>query len=271
MANDRKTKLTSSTRAKEPTKRWLCVIEFNDISGPRRSAFQPQLKVCKTVGRPSNELEGRLSRKGVYTKGDFVAVRYDLMPHANDLGGLDRPAVLPTERKALDEAYTALRDGLEAAGCMVNRREAAVYRLYVCGLDEGCIKRPKGSTSQSRGDLYVGQTSKSVQERLEEHLAGSSTAGSARFRSNKYVRNHFQGLRQDLIPSSFPELFFSKERALRAESLLRIWLEQDGYTVEGAQERYDAIKRDVARSSRETVLAALIPRPVHAFGSLPGG
>jgi hypothetical protein len=251
MARHRDGKLRRKTEGNKPRPQWLCVVEVNDRAGPRRSPLYPQLKVFKTSTLPGPELEQRLARKGVYMQGDYVAVRSDLMPPADAFGGRDNPAVFPAGKKALEETYITLRSDLEAAGCTVNRRESAVYRLYVCGLEKGCIARRKGA---SCGDLYVGQTSKTIEARLQEHRTGHDGSGRERFRSNKYVRKHFEELRQSLIPGEFPEVLFCLEHALRAESLLRLWLERDGYTVEGAQERYGDMKRAAAGSSLGTVL-----------------
>ena len=251
MARHRDGKLCRKTEWNKPRPQWLCVVEVNDRAGPRRSPLYPQLKVFKTSTLPGPELEQRLARKGVYMQGDYVAVRSDLMPPADAFGGRDNPAVVPAGKKALEETYITLRSDLEAAGCTVNRRDSAVYRLYVCGLEKGCIARGKGA---SCGDLYVGQTSKTIEARLQEHRTGHDGSGRERFRSNKYVRKHFEGLRESLVPSRFPEALFCLEHALRAESLLRLWLERAGYTVEGAKERYDVMKRAAAESSLEAVL-----------------
>jgi hypothetical protein len=251
MARHRDDKPSAKTEGNEPRPQWLCVVEVNDRAGPRRSPLHPQLKVFKTTSLPGPELEQRLARKGVYVQGDYVALRSDLMPPADALGGLDNPVVVPAGKKALEEAYKTLRHDLEAAGCTVNRRAASVFRLYVCGLEKGCIARGKGV---SCGDLYVGQTSKTIEARLQEHRTGHDGSGRERFRSNKYVRKHFEELRQSLIPSWFPDNLFCPEHALRAESLLRLWLEREGYTVEGAKERYGDMKRAAAGSSLGTVL-----------------
>jgi hypothetical protein len=251
MVRHRDDRPRTKTEGNEPRPQWLCVVEVNDRAGPRRTPLYPQLKVFKTSSLPGLELEQRLARKGVYMQGDYVAVRSDLMPPADAFGGRDNPAVVPAGKKALEEAYIALRSDLEAAGCTVNRRDAAVYRLYVCGLEKGCIARGKGV---SCGDLYVGQTSKTIETRLQEHRTGHNGSGRERFRSNKYVRKHFEGLRQSLVPNGFPEALFCLEHALRAESLLRLWLERDGYTVEGAKERYEDMKRAAAGSSLEALL-----------------
>lgn len=263
-------KPSRKAEANEPRPKWLCVVEVNDKAGSRRSPLHPQLKVVKTTSLPGPELEQRFARKGVYVQGDYVALRDDLMPPNKACGGRHNPAMVPAEKKALEEAYITLCKNLEAAGFTVNRRESAVYRLYVCGLEKGCIARVKGA---SCGDLYVGQTSKTIETRLQEHRTGHEGSGRERFRSNKYVRNHFEELRQSLIPGAFPEVLFCQEHALRAESLLRLWLEREGYTVEGGKERYNVMKRAVAASSFKALLEnhskwpsrrpALAPRPNH--------
>ena len=263
MARARDGQPGAQAKKRKPSLHWLCVVEVGDTAGPRRSPLRPHLKVFKTVTKPGPKLDERYARKGVYTPGDYGGMRLDLMPAADACGGLESPVLLPKGKKTLDKAYTTLRDELEAAGYTVNRRMGSVYRLYVCGLAKGCLPRSKAG---SRGDLYVGQTSKSVEERLAEHRWGHDLSGPERYRSNKYVREHFDEPEPGLIPAGFPELLFCAEHALRVESLLRLWLERDGYTVEGGQERYDVMRRAAARGSLESVLETLRSLVISASG-----
>lgn len=256
MAQRRDDKPSEKAKAKKPAARWICVVEVNDRAGPRRSLLYPQLKLLKSVTPPGPALVERLARKGVYEPGDFVGLREDLMPAPEVLGGRDNPAVSSDAEKAFDGAYNALRRKLEALGYTVNRRTVAVYRMYVCGLEQGCIRRRKKSPRGERGDLYVGETAKTVAERLAEHHPGQAGSEGSQERSNRYVREHFTGLRQDLIPAAFPEMLFCREHSLRAESLLRLWLEGEGYTLEGGKDRYGDMQRVVAASGFEAVMQA---------------
>jgi hypothetical protein len=178
------------------------------------------------------------------------------MPAPNAVGGRDNPAVFPEGEKAFEGAHDALRQTLKALGYTVNRRVEAVFRLYVCGLEQGCIRRGKKSPRGDRGDLYVGETTKPIEERLAEHRPVQTGSEGSKPSSNRYVREHFTGFRQDLIPAAFPEMLFCREHSLRAESLLRLWLEGEGYEVEGGKDRYAVMQRAVAAAGFAAVLQA---------------
>jgi len=79
------------------------------------------------------------------------------------------------------------------------------------------------------GWLYVGQTSKSFEERLAEHLDPDSRLGSPKVRKN-FVRPRLD--LADLNP------WFNSDDALMAESRLRVRFEKLGYAVDGGQECY---------------------------------
>jgi hypothetical protein len=98
------------------------------------------------------------------------------------------------------------------------RRERRAWRLYVLELDDeaGPGRLP------DRPNLYVGQTARSVLERLGVHLT-DSVIGSGK------VRKHFRAIRFDLFNPS--ETFGSSAEALQAEAALEAALRRRGHAV----------------------------------------
>ena len=195
------------------------------------------------MSMPGRAMEERYSRNGVFANGDFVSVRYDLMPESCAPGGRERPFLGKPQAADASAACKALRNRLEALGYTVNKTLAPVYSLYVIELAAGCLGQ---GTQPAAGDLYVGQTSKTVTQRIKEHLQGNVGREGKRSLHSRLVHRHYACTRQDLIPVGFPCNLFSQEQSLRAESLLRLCLEQRGYRVHGGQERYDEVRAAVA-------------------------
>lgn len=220
------------------TATWLCVLEADESAGMRRVPALPHLKVCASMSEPGDQMVARYSRTGVYKPGDFVAVRYDLMPDPMSPGGRDRPYMMPVDEPLLKTAKTALRQRLEALGYTVNKSRD-VWSLYVIELDGThlSVKQPN-----YMGYLYVGQTTQAVVQRIEQHRLGKELPGrSGRCIHSRIAHKYFRKPRLDLIPDGFPKQLFCLEHALQAESLLRRRLEDIGYKVEGGTERYEAV------------------------------
>jgi hypothetical protein len=97
-------------------------------------------------------------------------------------------------------------------------RADRVWRLYVLELgdDAGPGRLPH------RPNVYVGETSRTVLERLGVHLTD-------RVKGSGKVRRHFRAIRFDLFDSS--RTYRSKEDALKAEANLAERLGRRGYTV----------------------------------------
>ena len=77
--------------------------------------------------------------------------------------------------------------------------------------------------ARSRECLYIGQTAKTVEERLKLHLAGED-------QSNKYVCGFFKKIRHDLVPQEMKS-FLKREDALAAEAKLGEALRKLGHPV----------------------------------------
>ena len=91
------------------------------------------------------------------------------------------------------------------------------YHVYVISLGDG--------TSY---DFYVGQTGKTVSERLADNWAKYNSRGGG----PRLIRNHFSGLRMDLVPVDSVACS-SRSEAERKELALAEGLRRQGYKVRG--------------------------------------
>jgi len=141
----------------------------------------------------------------------------------NVVGLLDKLA--PTGTFTYMEAKQ-LRDDLKrqlrTKGYTVNRN-TTVYRTYVINLDNPNLADP------GKGYVYVGQTSKTPEQRLQEHLNGARSGKGHNLASRK-VSKYGTQLNYDLMTQ---RIYLTQKQALKAERRLAERLRQQGYTVEG--------------------------------------
>ena len=141
----------------------------------------------------------------------------------NVVGLLDKLA--PTGTFTYMEAKQ-LRDDLKrqlrTKGYTVNRNTTA-YRTYVINLDNPNLADP------GKGYVYVGQTSKTPEQRLQEHLNGARSGKGHNLASRK-VSKYGTQLNYDLMTQ---RIYLTQKQALKAERRLAERLRQQGYTVEG--------------------------------------
>jgi len=191
----------------------VVVIELDDVV-PRIRQDRPNLLVRTTTRTGDQLLEGLCASRyrPTWARGHVIRVR-------TDLGGaeeLDRD----TANQRRDELVRELRK----KGFTVNRNTTA-YRTYVINLHNPQLADP------GKGYLYVGQTSKTPEQRLAEHLTGA--------RSNKDINlssNVVQRFGQDLNHSLMPQrIYLTKRQAEKAERRLAERLRAEGYVVEGGR------------------------------------
>ena len=141
----------------------------------------------------------------------------------NAVGLLDKLA--PTGTFTYTEAKQ-LRDDLKrqlrTKGYTVNRNTTA-YRTYVINLDNPDLTDP------GKGYVYVGQTSKTPEQRLKEHLNGTRSRKGHNLASRK-VSKYGTQLNYDLMTQ---RIYLTQKQALKAERRLAERLREQGYTVEG--------------------------------------
>ena len=81
------------------------------------------------------------------------------------------------------------------------------------------------------GHVYVGSTSKTVEERVQQHEKGAETSKGHRL-SSRYVFEHFGGLNKSLSPK---EKYFTSRAAEEKEERLAEELCRKGYLVRAGQ------------------------------------
>jgi hypothetical protein len=97
-----------------------------------------------------------------------------------------------------------------------------IYLVFRCD--------PEGIDDVGRGYLYVGETSKPIEERFEQHRTGArNTAGTVKLASAVVYKRGLY-LRHDLIPGG---VYFSRKASKEAEARLAERLRERGYRVEG--------------------------------------
>lgn len=188
-----------SARADRPTS--VIVVELEDVV-PRRVLDRPNLLVESTVD-PTAKIRALQHGRGspAWARGCVLRPRPDLQ--------------VPGESKK-----EAIRR-LEAAGFTVNRSQE-LWRVYVLELGPA----PEGVM----GWVYVGETSKDVDERIEQHRTAQLRKDGKASLNSRVVTRHFVRRRHDLEP---PYPLFSREQSRQLESEWAERLRAKGYKVDG--------------------------------------
>jgi hypothetical protein len=188
------------------------VAELEDVV-PRRHPDLPNLLVGVTVETPEKKLE-RIKRgaKPKWAKGHIVRLRPDL--------------ALGFSKTTSDEAKQqrkALATELSRRGYTVNREKTGVWSTYIVQLDES------DQPDVGEGWVYVGETSRTPEERLKQHLSGARNDKTRLF--SPVVHKHGQHLRRDLMRGH--ATLYSKADSKLAEAELAQRLRDQGYVVRG--------------------------------------
>jgi predicted GIY-YIG superfamily endonuclease len=189
----------------------VVVLEIVDVK-PRIRADRPNLYIGVTTRTASELAEMFATRKGrpAWVRGNVVRVRADLAPDVT------------VDRELAVELRDDLIRRLRTKGYTVNRNTTA-YRTYVINLHNPNLADP------GKGYVYVGQTSKTPQERLVEHLTGAVSAKGTNLAS-RVVKKYGVDLNHDLMTQ---KIYLTKNQAIKAERRLAERLRQQGYVVEG--------------------------------------
>ena len=216
---------------------WLCVLKTNVYGEPRRRADRPRVIVKPLSRRPGHELDQWVKKSRRARRMRVVDALYELMPGHAQPGGRDNAFIKPAQNAEIQAAAKALRERLRCDGYTVNG-DMTVWHLYVIELD---CPRQTGK-AQPKGDLYVGQTSLAVEDRIRQHREGHTSTRGHQLHS-RLCHKYFKQPRLDLLPEDFQQSLFCKEDALTAEADLRIYFESQGYRVAGGTERLDARRK----------------------------
>ena len=196
----------------------VIVVELDDIK-PRNESHLPNVLTLITTSTPKERFERLLNatRCPAWAQGHITQLRLDLS--------------IKRRYPSLQRAKTAERRLIERLlrqGFIVNRRTPH-RRVYVVELDSTHLTDP------GKGFLYVGETSRTPDERLQQHL-NSEPSRNGRNISSRWVKRYGKRLRPDLAPTGF---YLAVEESEAAEARCRLDLEQQGYTVKGAHTAHD--------------------------------
>lgn len=189
---------------------YIVVIELDDVV-PRRDPGKPNLLVTKSLSSANDRFEMlQRSPRDSWYRGHLLKIRHDLAPSRS----FDTPETSDIELKKVIRHLTS-------EGYTVNR-DTRVWQVYVVELDSSAIKEP------GEGFVYVGQTSKDPQDRLNIHLSQARNSRGPLY--SRVVSRH--GIR--LLPELAPErIFFDAESAKGAEAEHAEFLRSIGYNVRG--------------------------------------
>lgn len=190
-----------------PEKYWIMAFEIADLA-PRRDARKANLYISIRKRRVDSVKGSRVPNKRPKTRlGSSIVKDFDL-------GRLTGPYDKAEEaRKVRDQI--ALH--LAWRGYVINPSETPSHRLYVIDLDAEVLGK-KGKRC-----VYVGSTSKSIEERLEEHRNGVRS-------TNKRARA-VKGINSLLTPAGLR--FYSSWNAKNEEYRLGERLKARGFVVQG--------------------------------------
>ena len=186
----------------------VVVLELDDAE-PRRISSHPNLVVDKTIQTPEkkfNDLRQGTNKTKKWYANRIVKLRQDLMPEAT----------FATGEKANDE-MGKLKERLKEQGFTVGQ-DQKIWQVYVIELE-----KEDGPEKW----VYVGVTSKTVEERFREHKDGRRNKKGRLY--NKEVKEHGVGLLYDLFPDE--NIFFTQNMGETAEKLHAEKLESKGFTV----------------------------------------
>ena len=200
-----------------------------------RRPDRPRVQVRCVAVQPGLPLDRWVKRSRRAKRREIVDVLYELMPRRGEPGGRDCPYLIPRDHEAKQAATKTLRQRLRCDGFTVND-DMTVWHLYAIELKPARSK-PAGRKPGPVA-LYVGQTSRGVEERIRQHREGHMGGKGQRLHSSLCHR-FFHRPRLDLVPEELQQTLYCQEDALMAEADLRIHLESEGYRVFGGTERLD--------------------------------
>lgn len=192
----------------------VVVLELDDVV-PRRDASKPNLFVgivdasLETLDEISAAITG--AQHSEWIAGQVRSLRDDLTP-----------ATRFQTRKRAKKRKGELANKLSGQGFTVNR-DTTVFRLYVIELN------PEGVSDVGRGYVYVGETSKSIEERFHQHISDARDRNGGRIASKVVYRRGLH-LLTGLIPN---RVYFTRDASREAEARLAEKLVRRGYRVEG--------------------------------------
>ena len=187
----------------------VVVIELDDQQ-PRLNPSEPNLLVAMTTSDPE-ELFSRLAqgkgKKNKWARNRVVKLRYDLAPDT-----------FFTDHESANLHKKYLIKNLQEKGFSVNQQRQS-WRVYVIKLER---------EGYPDNYVYVGSTSKTAEERFQEHKEGKRNSKGPLF--SRKVKEYGTELLYDLFPED--NVFLTQKSALKFEEEHAKKLRKDGFKVE---------------------------------------
>ena len=191
-------------------KYWLMVVELDDLV-PRRDPSKPNLYVAKTATPPEKRFEIiQKGKKAHWYTNHVVQLRSDLAP-----------TKAYKSKEDVKTACAKLVKKLSSQGFTVNRN-SQVWNVYVIELDSTAVANP------GEGYVYVGQTSRTPEERFEQHRDGAKNKHGRLYAT--VVKKYGVKLRPDLAPNT---KYFDQASAKSGEKEHFELLKSKGFNVKG--------------------------------------
>lgn len=193
------------------------VVELDDDYGPRRRSDRPNVLVRITTRDPADHF-ARIkasSKRHRTIREHGVRLRADL---TRNYGPTTETEARRQQRKIINKL---MRKGFTVNG------DTRVWCLYVIELDDDVGPRANPEFPW----VYVGETSRSPEERFRQHMTRARTKKGHRLFST-VVADHGLHLRPDLYETE--PLLYTHEDAKIAEALLGDRLARVGYSIKGA-------------------------------------
>ncbi len=188
----------------------------------RRNPDRIEDAPCVYIGYCTYRLRQR------FADGDFSSSRSRMLRgHATELRADPRITGHSKKEGALSRQDRLIRELREQGWTVANAPPPKNCSVYVIELRPAVAELPRVRRLNPRRDpskkcVYVGQTSKTPEERFQEHLNG--------IRASRYVRDY----RVRLLPRCYEKLNPMTElESLRRERNLASKLRREGYTVLG--------------------------------------
>jgi hypothetical protein len=189
---------------------WLIVIELDDLM-PRRDLSKPNLYVTRSSTPPEKRFEIiQKGKKAHWYTNHVIQLRPDLAPTKGYKSKEDVKA-----------ACAKLVKKLSSQGFTVNRN-TQVWNVYVVELNNAAVSNP------GEGYVYVGQTSRTPEERFTQHRDGAKNKRGRLYAT--VVKKHGVKLRPDLAPDT---KFFDQASAKSGEKEHFELLRSKGFNVKG--------------------------------------
>ena len=191
----------------------LIVVKLDDAMA-RRDSTKPHLYVDYCVSIPEVRFQELLDGAGPKLAIGHYQELLDLVPYKQPAKNIE----IAKKRKK------ELICKLAKAGHAVNG-DCRQWRVYVIDLKQDHLTK-----KSKRGHIYVGFTSKTIEERVSQHENGATSVKGNRLNS-LYVTKHFVGLNGKLTPGPFNDEQQAKDR----EGSLAEELSKKGYLVRAGE------------------------------------